>query len=89
MAEHSNSNQNYQISIGGIALYDPSLGLMGILDLNLCLEDIFHKNYTKYLAATARQNKIQIGKTTTMELPNCNPNSTIFLFFFSFFFFLF
>uniref|UniRef100_A0A9I9DMA5 Uncharacterized protein n=1 Tax=Cucumis melo TaxID=3656 RepID=A0A9I9DMA5_CUCME len=34
-AEHSNSNQNYQISIGGIPLYDPSLGLTGILDLNL------------------------------------------------------
>uniref|UniRef100_A0A9I9EAP3 Uncharacterized protein n=1 Tax=Cucumis melo TaxID=3656 RepID=A0A9I9EAP3_CUCME len=75
MAKHSNNNQNYKISIGGIPLYDPSLGLTRILDLNLSLEDILRKNYTKYLAkylaTRARQSNIQIGKTT-MELPNCN-----------------
>ena len=62
VAEQSNSIQNYQIPIGGIPLYDPSLGPMGIPDLNLSLEDILHKNYTKYLAAKARQNRIQIWK---------------------------
>ncbi|KAL0557884.1 hypothetical protein IC582_006436 [Cucumis melo] len=61
-AEQGNSNRNYQIPIGGIPLYDPSLGPMGIPDLNLSLEDIFHKSYTKYLAARARQNRIQIWK---------------------------
>ncbi|CAK9312732.1 unnamed protein product [Citrullus colocynthis] len=59
MAEQSNSNQNFQIPIGPIPLYDSSLGPMGIPDLNLTIDEI---NFSKYMAARARQIRIRIWK---------------------------
>ncbi|CAK9312731.1 unnamed protein product [Citrullus colocynthis] len=58
MAEQSNSNKNFQIPIGAI----PSLGPMGIPDLNLSFEEINRRHFSKYMAARARQNRIQICK---------------------------
>lgn len=58
VAEQSNHNQNHQIPTGEIPLLDP----MGIPDLNLTIEQNVQMNYTKYMAAKARQNRIRIWK---------------------------
>lgn len=65
MAEQqSNKSQNFQVPMGAIPLYDPSsLSPMGIPDLNVSLEEISQRNYSRIMAARARQNRIQICKT--------------------------
>lgn len=80
MAEQSNNgSQNFQIPIGGIPFYDPSsLSPMGIPDLNISLEEINQRNYSRFMAARARKNRIQICKNknngvTKLQTPPNNP----------------
>lgn len=67
MADQSNSNQNFQIPIGAIPLYDPSFGPMGIPDLNLTIDEI---DFSKYMAARARQIRIRIWKNKNKNNDN-------------------
>ncbi|XP_038886209.1 uncharacterized protein LOC120076447 [Benincasa hispida] len=53
---------NFEIPNGGIPLYDHSMGPMGIPDLNFSFDELSERYYSKYMAAKARQKRMQICK---------------------------
>lgn len=69
--EQSNS-QNVRIPNGAISIYDPSFGPTGIPDLNLSFDEISQRNYTRCMAAQARQNRIKIWKSKNNNNNNNN-----------------
>lgn len=72
-AEQSNS-QNVRVPNGAIPIYDYSFGPTGIPDLNLSFDEISQRNYTRCMAAQARQNRIKIWKSKNNN--NNNNNSS-------------